>query len=592
MRGAGRTASSAPAAITLAGHAVRPDGAPIAHLLISLYGTSDSAVTRDDGGFVLHPARPGAYMVGARGLGLREKRFAMTLAPGATQEVTITMLPFVPRLPRVVTTAEDRAAYASVGFDKRKRLGVGQFLTYDQILRARASTFTQLLQGISGLLMTEGPLQSRNPGTGVTGGGRMGSCMSYVLDGTPQSLMGGRQGSGDRGGESPDNLIDVSQVGAVEVYSAAERPAGYGGMDDHPPPQSLPPDRSQPPNPSTGVGTTQQTTPGSQPQTSNLPEEQCGLIMVWTRGRLGLSERATDPAPNASSQKTAPHDITQGLAAFPVGSCNPPPAADTMDLLMYASVQGPTPRSMSDAAWSAYRDQVLAGLAGGSDVPSEVLLPTFGLPGARGSPHGVPVAGVRGRIDVAPVLSTVLSVTLDTTGAIKDMHVAASSLSGGTDTTAMAMVEQAAAARAFPRVAGLPAASDSIQLYLVIEGAEAGSATQATVLGQLEVPVWRLSRPARLVSGAPRSDRKGGKGSARDSITVTMVVDSTGQVANGTARFEVAELVPASLASGSEARVFQILPALRFEPATIGSCRVSSLVTQSFATSDLTTAQP
>jgi hypothetical protein len=590
MRGPGRTASSAPAPITLAGHAVRPDGAPIAHLLISLYGTSDSAVTRDDGGFVLHPPRPGAYMVGARGLGLREKRFAMTLAAGATQDVTITMLPFVPRLPRVVTTAEDRAAYASVGFDKRKRLGVGQFLTYDQIVRARASTFTQLLQGISGLLTTQGPLQSHTPGTSVTGGGRMGTCMSYVLDGTPQQLAGGRQGGGDRGGESPDNLIDVAQVGAVEVYSAAERPAGFGGMDDHPAPQTLPPDRSQPPNPTTGVGSTQRTTPGTEEQPGGLPDEPCGLVMVWTRGRLGLSERTADQAPMASTQRTAAHDITQGLAAFPRGSCNPPAAADTLDLLVYASVQGPTPRSMSDAAWSGYRDQVLAGLAGGSDVPSEVLLPTFGLPGARGSPHGVPVAGVRGRVDVAPVLSTVLSLTLDTTGAIEDMHVAASSLSGSTDTSAMAMVEQAAAAHAFPRVAGLPAASDSIQLYLVIEGAEAGSATQATVLGQLEVPVWRLSRPARLVSSAPRSDRKGG--AARDSITVTMVVDSTGQVANGTARFEVAELVPGSLASASETRLLQMLPALRFEPATIGSCRVSSLVTQSFATSDVMTPKP
>jgi hypothetical protein len=71
-----------------------------------------------------------------------------------------------------------------------------------------------------------------------------------------------------------------------------------------------------------------------------------------------------------------------------------------------------------------------------------------------------------------------------------------------------------------------------------------------------------------------------------------MVVDSTGQVANGTARFEVAELVPGPLASASETRLLQMLPALRFEPATIGSCRVSSLVTQSFATSDVTTPQP
>jgi hypothetical protein len=312
--------------------------------------------------------------------------------------------------------------------------------------------------------------------------------------------------------------------------------------------------------------------------------------MVWTRARLGLSESAAEVAPAAPVQTTAPHDITKGVAAFARGSCNPPAPSDTMALLVYAGVQGPTPRSMSDSAWAVYRDQILAGLVRGSDLPSEALLPTFGLPAARGAPHGIPAVNSRGRLEVAPILSSVLSFTLDTTGSIEDVHVAASSLSGATDTSAMAMIEQAAAAHAFPRVARQQAPSDSLQLYLVIEGAEPASGAQEAVLGQLDVPVWRLSRPARLVSGAPRVDHKGGNAGARDSITVTMVVDSAGQVANGSARFEVGEM-PGSLAAASQPRVLQMLPALHFEPATIGSCRVNSLVTQSFATTDLMAAQ-
>ncbi len=573
--------------MTLAGHAVRPDGAPIAHVLISLYGTSDSALTRDDGGFVLHAPKAGAYMVGARGLGLGEKRFAVTFAAGATQDLTITMVPFVPILPRVVTTAEERAAYTSVGFDQRRRGGVGQFLTYAQIQRKHASSFTQLLQGMRGLVMSQGPLQSHTPGMGVSGTEGAGSCVSYVVDGSPQQqMMDSRQENEQRGGESPDNLIDVSQVGAVEVYSAAERPAGFGGMEEH---TQIPtqPDRGEPTSQQSGANPNQTNTPGSPNTASSLPQQPCGLVMVWTRSRLGLSETNADAAPAASAQRTAPHDITKGVAAFPRRGCNPPTAADTMALLVYAGVQGATPRAMSDSAWSVYRAQILAGLARGSDLPSEALLPTFGLPAALGAAQGIPMAKLRSRLDVAPLLSTVLSLTLDTTGAIEDVHVAASTLSGATDTSAMAMIEQAAAAHAFPRVAGQQAPSDSIQLYLVVEGAEPASGAQGAVLGQLEVPVWRLARPAQLVSGAPRKS-----GGGRDSITVTMVVDSTGQVANGTAQFVMAERVPGSLAAESQARVLQVLPGLRFEPAMIGSCRVSSLVTQSFATTDVMARQP
>jgi hypothetical protein len=305
--------------------------------------------------------------------------------------------------------------------------------------------------------------------------------------------------------------------------------------------------------------------------------------MVWTRARLGLPEGIAE-APSAAPRTTAPHDITKGVAPFAHGSCGQQ-VPDTMALLVYANIQGPTPRGMSDSAWAVYRDEVQFALGRASDLPNAAVLPTFGVPAPRGSPQSIPTVKVKGRLDVVPLLSTVVSFTLDTMGAIKDHHIAASTLSAAADTSVMAMVEQAAASNVFPRVAGQHASSDSLQLYLVVEAVEPSAGTQGTVLGQLEVPVWRLARAPRLVSGAPREDHKGG---ARDSIAVTIVVDSTGQVPNGTARFEVTE-APGALVPASQTRVLQILPSLRFEPAMIGSCHVSALVTESFATSDLAT---
>ena len=66
-----------------------------------------------------------------------------------------------------------------------------------------------------------------------------------------------------------------------------------------------------------------------------------------------------------------------------------------------------------------------------------------------------------------------------------------------------------------------------------------------------------------------------------------MVVDSSGSVAKGTARFEVTDRTAVAPQGATEARVLQALPALRFEPASIGSCHVNTVVTESFATADM-----
>ena len=196
--------------------------------------------------------------------------------------------------------------------------------------------------------------------------------------------------------------------------------------------------------------------------------------------------------------------MTRGLPSFGRdASCTAQAAADTIDLLVYASVQGTPPRAMSDADWSAYKDRVLAGLLRWTDLPSELLLPTLSLPAERGAARGIPAVNPRGAWDVAPTFSTVLALMLDTAGALKDVHVAASSLSGSADTSALAMVEQAAAGHAFPHLPGSTTGSDSVPLYLIVESSEPIAGTQAAVLGQLEVPEWRLTRPAHLRSGLP-----------------------------------------------------------------------------------------
>lgn len=138
----------------LSGHVVQQDGKPVVGAAVKLVGTSDSAVTADDGGFAIH-APTGAYILSIRRLGFRFERFAVTLAAGEQRDVTIVESRVVPVLPTVTTTAQERAAYRSVGFEQRMQAGNGQFLTYEQIQQRHATRVSQLLDGMRGLQVSK-----------------------------------------------------------------------------------------------------------------------------------------------------------------------------------------------------------------------------------------------------------------------------------------------------------------------------------------------------------------------------------------------------------------------------------------------------
>jgi hypothetical protein len=547
----GRSASAGRAATltndsvgSFAGKVVQGNGTPLAGAVVSVFGASDSALTTSEGHFELHRLPFGAHMVSVRRLGFAVKRFALTITPDVAPEVTITMTPFVPILPTVTTTAEERAAYDKVGFYQRMQMGVGQFMTYDQIVRKQASSFTDLLRQMRGIDVVPPPGAPVADEDNLVGTRGVGSCVSYVVDGMPQHLVNG---------ESPNRVIAPSDLGAIEVYSSAERPAGFGGMEEHPSPP-----------------------PGAPLPTVGLDRQQCELVMVWTRTQLGLvGMRPSDGATRESSSLSAAGTkVTRGVTNFALDStCKPPAAADTTLLLVYATIQGSAPRAVSDSVWKDYTARVQGAVDRWADLPSEVFLPSFSLP-----IYGLPSGGGHPEQEVMPALSTVLAFTLDGSGGLKNARIAASSLSDGADTSVLAAVEQAATQHAFPP---LPPTMDSVSLYLVVESAEPSVATRAAVLGQLEVPAWRLTRSARLahrpLPGGLLADSK-----ALERVTVMMAVDTAGHVVAGTARLETGPAIPAQATIESRTTVLKRLPDVRFEPARIGACRVNEFVVQSF----------
>jgi len=550
----------------LAGRVLQSDGIPVGQAVVELLGTKDSTLTTGDGHFVLRTATPGTYMVSVRGLGLRPERFVVTVAQRPARDLVISMDRSVPVL-ATVTTTSDLTLGQQVGFDKRKAMGIGQFLTYDQIQSKHATAFTQLLQPLAGISLMANSMQ---PGGATNGSRGPGSCVSYVVDGIPQlQLMEHTVDNGAIGGETPDNLIDVSQVGAIEVYSSAERPAEFQGMQEHP------------------------MLPGAPVPKAGIDRQQCALVVVWTRGRLGVSAASHAPARSAISG-----DATRVEAIFGQDSaCATPPAPSMMGLTIYATLQGLPFRPVSGDVWAEYTERVLRAVQRSAVLPTELRLPIFDVVDTKHA-TGADVSHRAHQLqDVAPVLSSVIGFTIDSAGTLVESHVAASSLSGAADTSIIVMLAQASAAHDFPPVPSSATGGGSARFDLVVSSGEAAPATDAAAMGHVAVPVWHLSRAARLAPKPRRGDAANARAvtSGTDSVTIEGVVGANGRIDTSTARvirrsapsMDVVRLTASPVRDTGEAgfdqRVSQTLSSLRFEPAQIAGCSIAQLVVQPIA---------
>ncbi len=540
-----------PPSATLSGHVQDDAGKPVAHAIVTL--GSDSALTGDDGQFVLH-ALPGAYMLIVRRLGFRVERFALSLSAGEPRDVTVVATQVVPVLPTVTTTAQERAAYREVGFAQRMKEGIGQFMTYDQVVHRQASKFTDLLTAFRGLRLYNA---NKNFGQAKVEGTRAaGSCVSYVVDGVPQGqqndfFLNGNGQMTSLGPETPDTFIDLSEVGAMEVYTTSDRPAEFASAYNAPP--SLPGDSAEYGPQKIDVG------------------QQCVLVVVWTKGRLGIGGSSVASGETRSARETG--TITYGRPVFlDEARCRPSPALDTTDLVIYATVDGSAPRGISDSAWSSYKAKVLEAIDRSAALPTELFLPVFGMPFSTTAENKA-----EGRRDqkVAPTVSNVIQFTLDTGGALVSAHVAASSLSPSADTAALAIVERAAATHTYPRLLSASGGLDSAQFFLLIASIEPNVGTRAAVIGQLEVPAWHATRTVRVAgSDQSRENEDSRSKPPQGDITIEAVISDAGRVIPSTVR------VIGGLDGASPASVLDRTLALQFEPALIGSCPVPELVLQ------------
>lgn len=199
----------------LSGRVLNAAGKPIVGARVQLDGTPRTAVTRQNGEFLLDSLPPGTQSVTVRHLGYAPTEEAVDLASAEPSSVTIRMSEYVPVLETVRVTAARERALDAVGYARRKRTGLGHYLEGDQI-NTNALHFSDVLRTVPGIRV-----QSAGMGRQVVTSTRgVNGCVMFWLDGTPwQSLEPG----------DIDDFIKPHELGAIEVYTPTNTPAEFQG---------------------------------------------------------------------------------------------------------------------------------------------------------------------------------------------------------------------------------------------------------------------------------------------------------------------------------------------------------------------------
>jgi hypothetical protein len=120
----------------------------------------------------------------------------------------------------VAVTAEPVVEKAYGGFEMRKSRGFGTFITREQIQKKNPRVTTDLFRTVSGIKLL------RESGTPTVVSTRLGSTaycpVRYYIDGASYPLYG----------QSIDTMIQVADIGAIEIYpGGATVPPQFGGRE-------------------------------------------------------------------------------------------------------------------------------------------------------------------------------------------------------------------------------------------------------------------------------------------------------------------------------------------------------------------------
>jgi hypothetical protein len=200
----------------LSGTVVASDGGrPLPGAQVSVV---NGVPTRADanGAWTLTGAPSGTRILEVRAPGYYPVLRTVDITDGA-RSVRVTMSRLVAMLDTLRVAARSGGRAARAGFDERRRsLGVGRFLTAEDIARRRALQISDVLDQVPGLSRVRGP----------DGGEVLLMRSAFGESCTPTVYIDGLMMRGLSGAEI-DVLVRTEDVGAIEVYSESQVPPQF-----------------------------------------------------------------------------------------------------------------------------------------------------------------------------------------------------------------------------------------------------------------------------------------------------------------------------------------------------------------------------
>jgi carboxypeptidase family protein/TonB-dependent receptor-like protein len=225
----------------VSGRVIDPMGSPIREAEVLWQGDRRSVLTRADGSFVLEfPAR-GEVVILVRRPGYSAQALRFDLRRTASWQGDIMLAPGSFKLPEIEVIAVNAkpARYANTHkydeFFQRRKLGLGTFVSREQIEKMNAFHTIEILRGIPGIYTNVG-----NPGDPTSADIRLARCtgqfskVTVWVDGR-MMIAGGFGASGPR-----SNSIDLaaqleriapSGIEMVEIYSGVSQIPGVYHWD-------------------------------------------------------------------------------------------------------------------------------------------------------------------------------------------------------------------------------------------------------------------------------------------------------------------------------------------------------------------------
>ena len=191
---------------------------PKAEILVT--NTTLHAESGNDGRFELANLPSGPVEVVVRRLGFSPAKISLDLATGELRDIRVLLSPVAMLMDSVaVTAAAPGIEVAYGGFETRRARGFGTFITREEIEKKRSRVPSDLFRTISGVKVI------RDNGSPTVVSNRLGTItcpLRVFIDGNNYPLYG----------QSLDALVQIGDIGAVEVYAGgATVPPQFGGRE-------------------------------------------------------------------------------------------------------------------------------------------------------------------------------------------------------------------------------------------------------------------------------------------------------------------------------------------------------------------------